>query len=38
MGEIFEIKNLKHLPYKGKVKVHFYSLARKCRLASFYFG
>ena len=24
-------------PQKSKVKVHFYSLARKCRLASFYF-
>ena len=30
------MKNRKYLPKKGKVKVHFYSLARKCRLASFY--
>ena len=36
-GEILAMKNRKYLSLKGTVKVHFYSLARKCRLASFYF-
>ena len=30
------MKNHKYLPLKGVGKVHFYSLARKCRSASFY--
>jgi hypothetical protein len=34
MGEL-AMKNHKYLPLKGMGKVHSYSLARKCRLASF---
>ena len=30
-------KDFLKITKKGKVKVHFYSLAQKCRLASFYF-